>query len=252
MVRTGALVLLVVTGALAVAGLALVEPSLTLDPTSGVPGSTFVVMPFLDESGPCQIEWGGTALASPTQCGPTAPDSSPVTLTAPDDPGPHTVTLCVPSCAAPKIHRDETFTVLSPTPTDTSPGGNVPPPVSVPDSASTTSTVRTATPRPTTVPSSLVAGPVAAGSRVPPALVAAGVVLVALLALGATLVLRRRQPVPRHAGPSGHAVAVSTSARRRVARAAPRRLDRGRVGVTSRRSRSARSQHEQRRQEGTS
>ena len=218
MVRTGALVLIVLTGVLALAGAAAAAPSLVLKPTTGFPGFTLTVLPALDQPGQCQLELDGAAQLSPAACG---RDPAPFSLTAPTDPGVHTVTLCAPDCGGQSIRVNKTFTVLDPLPTDTSPlGVVVPPPVSQPGSVATPSETRNTTPVGT--PSSVPAKPVAAGSRVPPSLVATGVGLLVLLALGGTLLLRRRRPVPHHAGAPGHAVVVSTSGRRRAVRAAPR------------------------------
>src|SRR5437588_4266271 len=100
MVRTGALVLLLITGVLAGAGpAAAAAPSLTVTPETGLPRSQVVALPTLDQPGPCEVDLDHRILAtSPGKCG---PNPSRVFFAAPAMPGAHPVTACTPTCAEP-------------------------------------------------------------------------------------------------------------------------------------------------------
>jgi hypothetical protein len=265
MVRAGALALVLIAGVLTGAGHAAAAVPLSVIPQSGPPDSKVAVAPSFAQIGTCELEWDGVLVPnSAFPCGPSNQGFLTTVFIAPAKPGVHTVTACTPDCSKAAQLQVGSFVVTDQIASDTSPAAAGPTPtltvsVPIPVSSDISHTTPASMPVMVSLPTTPVASrlrisprPVAAGSHVSPPLLAAAVALLALLALGGTLLVRRRLPQPHHANTPGPLVIVTTSARRRTARGSPRHDEHGRVGVTSRRSRMVRSQRVRRRQEFTS
>lgn len=83
------------------------DTALSLDPTSGISGAPVTITPGFLKQSPCTLELDGTLLQTFT-CGPGVS----VQLTVNGHPGPHTITVCAPSCDGNNPSESATYTIL--------------------------------------------------------------------------------------------------------------------------------------------